>query len=86
VFSQDQYQKVDGGKKEMIKLTPNVYCAGIFSLKTTKANNGLDAKNVCSGLTLFVQTIGKGPLYETGVRNDRHLFRVGAKCYKNFVM
>jgi hypothetical protein len=42
----------------------------------------LDARNVWSERTLLARTIGKGPSCETGVRNDRHLSLVNAKCYE----
>jgi hypothetical protein len=47
VFIQGQYQKMDGGKKVRMKLTPNFYCAGLFS-EDQEGEEGapLDARNV----------------------------------------
>ena len=62
---------------------PNVYTVQVCSLKTTTVKNWFDAKNVQSGHTQFVRTIGKGLLSVTGVRNDRHLLLKTLLCNIN---
>jgi len=56
-----------------MKLMPNVCTVQVCSLLTTTVNNRFDVKNVRSGHTPFVRTIGKGLLSVKSVRNDRHL-------------
>jgi len=54
----------------------------VSSLKIITA---FDAKNVRSGQTLFVRTIGEGSLSERGVRYGRHLFAATA-VMNSFIM
>jgi len=64
---------MDGGKKAMMKLMPNVYTVQICCLKTTTMKNKHDAKNVLSGQAQCMCELSeKGSLCVTGVRNDGH--------------
>ena len=60
-----------------------MFTAQVCCLKTKKAKNGLDSMPKMSEVGgHLARTIGKGPWYETGVRNDGHVFLVDVKCYE----
>ena len=55
LFSQGQYRKMDGGKRVRMKLTPNVYCAGLLGLFSADHEDEEQAR--CQKCLKWVDTV-----------------------------